>query len=168
MDVYVAKTEGAGTVRIDEYEEYQPALGAPLEDAPGMPQNGPQYQVSWTHQLHCLWWIMKSYDEVVRFGATGYEGTLEKGHPRLHLNHCFEFLRQVILCQSDQTLEGRSPDNAYGANGIGKTHICRDNEASKRWIESRRVNDYTSVGQDAPAPVYDEPPHHDHHHHHEE
>ena len=58
-------------------------------------------------------------------------------HDSLHVHHCLTYLRQMVLCASDITLEpafsrrnvdGRLTQAAYGS---GVTHQCRD------WVQVR-------------------------------
>ncbi|KAJ7048673.1 hypothetical protein C8F01DRAFT_1266804 [Mycena amicta] len=87
------------------------------------------FAVSMYHQLHCL--------ESIRLA-------LLHGHqnpsPQLksHTNHCFNYLRQLLLCKADMTLE---PTNitriASGkllasASGEDVVHVCKD------WVQVRR------------------------------
>ncbi|KAK2052711.1 hypothetical protein LY76DRAFT_467223, partial [Colletotrichum caudatum] len=43
----------------------------------------------------------------------------------LHLGHCFDFLRQGILCAADPTLEALGPGFTE-TTGEGVVHQCRD------------------------------------------
>lgn len=75
------------------------------------------------------------------------------------VRHCFDYLRQSIMCTSDTALEGRSPHKHPGGqhdegtqhhdegqqhgredvmDGNGSRHICRDYEAVKAWAEGAR------------------------------
>lgn len=52
-----------------------------------------------------------------------------KGHYLDHLQHCFDYLQQAILCAGDVTLEGRAPevmDEPPKINGYGAAHQCKD------------------------------------------
>ncbi|CAJ2508452.1 Uu.00g134780.m01.CDS01 [Anthostomella pinea] len=42
-----------------------------------------------------------------------------------HLQHCFDFLRQDILCAADMTLEPL-PDGYVETDGRGVEHVCKD------------------------------------------
>ncbi|MCJ1259228.1 hypothetical protein MMC24_007064 [Lignoscripta atroalba] len=48
-----------------------------------------------------------------------------------HLNHCFDYLRQAIMCNGDTAMDkyAFTMDNGkliHGVNGWGTTHQCRD------------------------------------------
>ncbi|KAF6806297.1 hypothetical protein CMUS01_14404 [Colletotrichum musicola] len=129
---------GGGTVRINDHEEYE-FLGVPFSD----PDKtlGALYQVSWTHQLHRLYYLMDAYDQLVQKGPMGFESVLSEDHHSVHTNHCFDYLRQAIICNADMTLEGGVPGEEKGTDGFGHAHICRDPGKVIQWIEGKRIND---------------------------
>lgn len=56
------------------------------------------------------------------------EGVIS-GKSSRHVRHCFNLLRQAVLCAADITLDPLdSVHNGVptGADGIGTTHVCRD------------------------------------------
>ena len=59
-----------------------------------------------------------------------------------HASHCFEYLRNSILCNLDMTLEGSY--SAHRESG-GQAHVCRDREQAIKWIEERRVDDRQDI-----------------------
>lgn len=50
-----------------------------------------------------------------------------------HDAHCFDLLRQSLLCAADTTVEGQT---GYGV-GWGMVHQCKDMNAIRTWVESR-------------------------------
>ncbi|KAM3554663.1 hypothetical protein ARSEF4850_006357 [Beauveria asiatica] len=73
----------------------------------------------------------------------GYYSALE-GKPgqvsSAHLMHCFDYLRQAIMCFSDTTLEWLpAPPRDTGSTGWGFEHKCRDFDAISRWVEDNRL-----------------------------
>lgn len=102
------------------------------------------------HQLHCLKNIQKALVELQDLDKSNTEGQ-RSGMPRAkstdtpdekfarveqsHIEHCFAYLKQSILCAGDTTLEG--PDKAgRGLHGWGVEHQCREWEGKnglKRW-----------------------------------
>ena len=56
-----------------------------------------------------------------------------------HMRHCFDYLRQSLMCASDTTLE---PVDATlgGVTGWGNERVCRDYIGVKAWAEERRVS----------------------------
>lgn len=88
------------------------------------------YAISMYHQLHCLNGFRKMLGGEQR-NASRVE------HDEMHVMHCLSYLRQMVLCSADITLEpafsaentdGRKTQAAYGT---GVTHECRD------WVEVR-------------------------------
>ncbi|KAL4939928.1 hypothetical protein BDV06DRAFT_230777 [Aspergillus oleicola] len=68
------------------------------------------------HQLHCLKILRLTFWEAV-------DGRPYTHHPSRHMEHCFDYLRQVVQCNADNT-----PLYTFGAfrAGDGQVHECRD------------------------------------------
>jgi hypothetical protein len=65
------------------------------------------------------------------------------GHASSHIAHCYDYLRQSILCESDITLEGRSlHGEELGTDGWGATHVCKDHKALFKWAEEHQVKNF--------------------------
>ncbi|EME82686.1 uncharacterized protein MYCFIDRAFT_174241 [Pseudocercospora fijiensis CIRAD86] len=133
-----SRSEGGGDVHI-VHDKHNQLLSEPWLD----PHGQSLWKVSWAHQLHCLYLIMNEYDRLIRYGPTGKENQVEHGHAEVHTNHCFDYLRQAILCNADMTLEGRviGRDAAPGTDGWGHAHVCRNHAEVVNWLESRRTKD---------------------------
>ncbi|KAM3504765.1 hypothetical protein MY10362_003374 [Beauveria mimosiformis] len=59
-----------------------------------------------------------------------------------HVDHCFRYLRQSLLCCGDTALEGQDPNTDKAAtNGVGAVHMCKDFEAIRSWAEDNRLVD---------------------------
>lgn len=59
-----------------------------------------------------------------------------------HLNHCWEYLRQGLMCNADVTLEWHKYGEHAGT-GWGYQHQCKDWDAIVAWVEHHRLtNDY--------------------------
>ncbi|KAM0177601.1 hypothetical protein ACHAPF_004186 [Botrytis cinerea] len=129
---------GSGTVRIPDYEQH-PMLGKPIVDDPI--RSGPIFEASWTHALHCLYYTVDTYHQLVlSSGQTfGFDGARND----MHASHCFEYLRNQILCMADMTLEGS--ESVLDATGEGQAHVCRNRREAIEWIEERRVDDIQSI-----------------------
>jgi hypothetical protein len=94
-------------VKIPE-DERATLEGPPYYTNPLMrPYKEEIYMISGMHQLHCLSTIMASYARL-RFG----KNETEMGY---HIAHCFDYLREGILCAGDSTLEGNNTDKYPGA-----------------------------------------------------
>lgn len=68
--------------------------------------------------------------------------TIPRHKMRRHVDHCFRYLRQSIVCCADTALEGQNlkakiPDT----DGTGATHLCKDFDKVRAWAEEMRIND---------------------------
>ena len=68
------------------------------------------------HQLHCLNNILLAIAARVKEGK----------EPSSHVTHCLQYLRQMILCRADTTLEPVDPRLGPKAVQSAVTHTCRD------------------------------------------
>lgn len=69
----------------------------------------------------------KSY--LINYFQQGYAGeelTEEIAH---HTAHCFDYLRQGIMCSADTSLEGMTS----AGPGWGSKHECKDYDAVLKW-----------------------------------
>lgn len=60
-----------------------------------------------------------------------------------HLPHCFEYLRQTIMCCGDTALEGQQttfPKGFVGSDGWDAKHVCKDYDAIYRHLEENRAD----------------------------
>lgn len=70
-----------------------------------------------------------------------FESTAPANHKARHVYHCFDYLRQALMCAGDTSLEGSDPYHEPGETaGYGTTHVCKDYsqivEGAKRsWAE---------------------------------
>lgn len=79
--------------------------------------------------------IMKYFNYLVIGGAYA-----ELPRPIPHIDHCFDFLRQTIMCFGDTTLEGQSPyREKFLVDGNGAQHMCKNFDEVFEWAESVRV-----------------------------
>ncbi|TFK55504.1 hypothetical protein OE88DRAFT_627544 [Heliocybe sulcata] len=95
----------------------------------GEGENQAYYAVSMYHQMHCLNSFRKMFNG---------RNASRTNHDGQHALHCLSYLRQMVLCSADITLEpafsarnvdGRKTQAAYGT---GVTHECRD------WVQVRK------------------------------
>ena len=57
-----------------------------------------------------------------------------------HIAHCFDYLRQGILCAGDLTLEGNNTARYPGVEvPWGTTHRCVNWKAAREWADERTV-----------------------------
>lgn len=115
---------------MPNYKDF-PLLGQPIVND--------VYEAAWTHALHCLYFSVDTYHQMVVNNRFGFSG----GRNDVHAIHCFEYLRLQILCMADMTLEGAQSEIA--ATGPGQARVCRNRAEAVSWIESRRVDDGRSI-----------------------
>jgi hypothetical protein len=83
--------------------------------------------------------IMFSYGSY-RFGHPEKDADMER-----HVAHCFDYLRQSMLCAGDSALEGQSSTIAGMADGWGVQHVCKNNREVLQWISNNRWTNATGV-----------------------
>jgi hypothetical protein len=53
----------------------------------------------------------------------------ELWHSMSHVNHCFDYIRQAIMCAGDMSIEGaaamRGENDHPRVNGYGSSHVCK-------------------------------------------
>jgi len=82
------------------------------------------FTTSMTHQLHCLFAVVQTY--------SGLKSNTEiPDDHHWHMIHCFDYMRQAIMCSADMALEGLEttfPDHNGGSDGWdskhGTSHYC--------------------------------------------
>ncbi|KAJ8062727.1 hypothetical protein OCU04_007991 [Sclerotinia nivalis] len=133
---------GRGFVLVENPEKYGLR--------PGLPSiNGPdRYSVSVFHQLHCLGMIRESYNSAllgVRPHIQGDENLSDESAQesnKEHIGHCFDYIRQALMCSADMTIEwamempdGKAP---FTVDGWGITHTCRNWDDVLKWMAEHR------------------------------
>jgi Mycotoxin biosynthesis protein UstYa len=120
------------------------------------------YSLAVFHQLHCLvsptrklFIILAAFSNFYQYSIMRvYEEspaspTAESHGPpahHSHIDHCFRYLRQSLLCCGDTALEGQdSATTLPGTDGTGAVHMCKDHDEILRWAESRRVVDHKEI-----------------------
>ncbi|EGX93791.1 hypothetical protein CCM_02060 [Cordyceps militaris CM01] len=105
-----------------------------IPDQPGLDQSVAEQKamVSVFHQLHCLYMTREGYYSALE----GRRGQVSSAH----LMHCFDYLRQTIMCFGDTTLEWLpAPPRDNGSTGWGFEHKCRSFDAISHWVEENRL-----------------------------
>ena len=128
---FLTKTQvGSGSVSIPNHRDY-PLLGAPIVND--------VFEAGWTHALHCLYFNVDTYHQLIVNSRFGFGGERNDEHAI----HCFEYLRLQILCMADMTLEGSQSE--LGATGPGQARVCKNRADAVSWLEGRRVDDNRSI-----------------------
>lgn len=136
--------DGRGFVKIDDWESF--GLDEPYEQVVNSTYTEGVYMVSVFHQLHCLVRNMpisiiesgmltpcKSY--LAQHYQTAFEETKLTEEVAFHSAHCFDYLRQSIMCAADTSLEGKSD----AGPGWGSKHECTDYELLLAWANKHTV-----------------------------
>ncbi|KAJ5503315.1 hypothetical protein N7463_006189 [Penicillium fimorum] len=104
------------------------------------------YSIAVFHQLHCLYAIMDVYNQLTNpepeliSDPAHHHDSHQDGHSHNHVDHCFRYLRQSLLCCGDTALEGQDPNtDALGTDGTGAVHICKDFDVIRSWADSNRI-----------------------------
>ncbi|KAI1108591.1 hypothetical protein F5Y14DRAFT_73982 [Nemania sp. NC0429] len=92
------------------------------------------YVLSVMHQLHCLWSIHQGF-----YRALHAEPTEVNLQDFPHIRHCFDYIRQALMCSADATLEPVDPVLG-GVTGWNGTHVCSDFRTVAAWAEGHRTN----------------------------
>ncbi|PHH90571.1 hypothetical protein CDD83_3258 [Cordyceps sp. RAO-2017] len=61
-----------------------------------------------------------------------------------HIRHCFDYLRQALMCAADTNLEPINLETR-AVNGWGVERKCRDYEAIKDWAEKWAEGNATAI-----------------------
>ncbi|KJZ77473.1 hypothetical protein HIM_03197 [Hirsutella minnesotensis 3608] len=130
---------GGGYVRVESPERFGLNRGVPTEDG------GDQYWVSMFHQLHCLKIIRENYFGVVQGQASGADTSSPEAQQQLskqiaHVNHCFDYLRQAVMCNGDMTLEWATPEGK-SMDGWNIDHQCRSWDQAVDWTLRHKAPD---------------------------
>ncbi|KAG6366962.1 hypothetical protein INS49_001143 [Diaporthe citri] len=126
--------KGLGYVEVHDPSKYDNLPPRPLE---GPNIKNTVYTTSVTHQLHCLYNIAQVYS------GLNSDPSLIPEQMQGHLPHCFEYLRQTIMCCGDTALEGQQttfPEGFIGSDGWDAKHVCKDYDAIYRHLEENRAD----------------------------
>ncbi|KAL4865663.1 hypothetical protein BDV12DRAFT_210975 [Aspergillus spectabilis] len=94
------------------------------------------------HQLHCLHAILVTYYADISTiehlnGNQDADDYLQHTGTRMapeHIRHCFDYLRQALMCAADTNLEVVSHES-HLVSGWGQPRQCRDYNAVFAWAE---------------------------------
>ncbi|KAK2031608.1 hypothetical protein LX32DRAFT_637016 [Colletotrichum zoysiae] len=104
-----------------------------LPDMPRLDRSlpGQQALLSVFHQMHCLYMTRAGF-----FAAR--DGRMDTVNAT-HLSHCWDYLRQAIMCAGDTTLEWKPVDDT-GSSGWGYQHMCKDYTTLFNFAEDNRYS----------------------------
>jgi hypothetical protein len=143
-------TEGLGYVLVKDPQKYN-NLPHPIHDYPGHTV----YTTSVTHQLHCLYTVVEAYN-TLKIMRDSPLANVDPIKMPWHINHCFEYMRQAIMCAGDVALEGAATtfpageggDDRGGSDGWDARHVCRDYGQVKDYLEDRTMNHWKWISSD--------------------
>ncbi|KAL2002701.1 hypothetical protein VTN02DRAFT_6132 [Thermoascus thermophilus] len=93
--------------------------------------------------ISCTHIILRSYDRLLT-GDLRRENMHDNDFR--HVDHCFDYLRQSLLCCGDTALEGQNNlTEVPGTDGTGGTHVCRRYGDLWEWAEERRTSNGTTL-----------------------
>ncbi|KAK0635026.1 hypothetical protein B0T17DRAFT_623301 [Bombardia bombarda] len=144
-------SKGSGFVVVDGWHKYADTL------PPAIHLNNREiFSVAMFHQLHCLHYMLKEFNKLLDPNKTHHDGQHEQqtgpGHEHSdesheeamkHVGHCFDYLRNSLMCCGDVAFEGQGSD-VEGAGTLGEAsyHVCKDFDKIKAWTEAARFNSY--------------------------
>ncbi|KAL8715404.1 MAG: hypothetical protein Q9220_000737 [cf. Caloplaca sp. 1 TL-2023] len=114
-----------GNIALDD--SYAQSMGPPrAQRFPWDPTKG-VYLLNAHHNLHC----MKS----LRLAMIQFHTNTEQTVPWGHVLHCFDVLREEIICNADDTprYTGFQPDQA---SGLGQVRMCKDWTQLDAWSKA--------------------------------
>jgi len=88
------------------------------------------YTISMFHQLRCL--------DIVREEMTREQEALSGGRRAQLVNHCMNYLRQMVLCRADGFLETFQDDSDERAVDLFESWVCKDWEAVYHAVEQNQ------------------------------
>ncbi|PYI04755.1 hypothetical protein BO78DRAFT_347040 [Aspergillus sclerotiicarbonarius CBS 121057] len=92
------------------------------------------------HGLHCL----NALREVYYAAVDGQLSHMTEEHDHQtdphHVRHCFDYLRQSLMCSADTNLEPVTKD-LKGVTGWGFSRTCRNLDSVKSWAEENWSNE---------------------------
>ncbi|KAG9204307.1 hypothetical protein G6514_001381 [Epicoccum nigrum] len=135
--------KGGGFIQVLDYTSH--ALPPPMhfDKYPAL-RGKNTYVLAVFHQMHCLY-HMQAYMDTLAMQIRAGNMTLDE-HKLIHNDHCFNYLRNAIMCAADTTLEGQivRPDHdpsVAGTDGTGAMHVCKNWDEVVRWAEGNRLYD---------------------------
>ena len=98
------------------------------------------------HELHCLYTLRRIFYATLGEAQQGIKpgstlAPFDNGVERTeHAGHCFEYLRQALICNADASLEPFD-GSEEGFPGMGFQRQCRDYDALKVYAEKYKALD---------------------------
>jgi hypothetical protein len=137
-------------VQVKDPSKYN-NLPHPIHDYPAQTV----YTTSVTHQLHCLYTILGAYNSQ-KIALQNPDLPIPPIKMPWHINHCFEYMRQAVMCSADVALEGAATtfplseegEDRGGSDGWDARHVCRDYGEVKAYLERRTMNHWKWISSE--------------------
>lgn len=91
----------------------------------------------WTISNQRQWEIMSEYDMVMM-------GLKKPPVDTWHLDHCYDYVRQMLMCGGDMALAGEDLPN--GSSNLNVPHVCKNFDQMYEWLDGHRDNDAWQFG----------------------
>lgn len=104
-----------------------------IPEGDGLLHLGPNkspFSISMLHELRCL--------EIIREDMMRDQDELSEGRTAKLVNHCMNYLRQMVLCRADAHLESFQDDSDERALDLFESWVCRDWEAVYHAVEENQ------------------------------
>ncbi|TKA27395.1 hypothetical protein B0A50_05007 [Salinomyces thailandicus] len=114
---------------------------------PGKPTSeGEVYDISLFHELHCLRHIRThTFTLQAMLGKENwqeiYDLLLKPGED--HVFHCFDYIRQALMCAGDMTVEWprvEADGSRFAVDGWGITHECKSWDAIMQYMQEHTIS----------------------------
>lgn len=136
---YIASAGGGGFIDVPDYQSY--TLPPPMHY--DVYSGKEVFTLAVFHEMHCLMHISGYIDKLV-MQIRNKDFYLDEGTIG-HNDHCFNYIRNALMCCGDMTLEGQSQAKMFehiaGTDGTGAIHVCRNYDEISRWAEKWRITD---------------------------
>jgi hypothetical protein len=165
---------GRGHIAVQEPAAWNLSGGYPLREKSHSGAEG--YSISVFHQVHCL--VSPSSEQTYRSELIKFQAAIKSRFLRLsnsstysdtekhihslhrherrkletelqHINHCFDYLRQAVMCSGDTTLEkavvGDDGNVERIIEGWGVEHQCRDYDAIYAFAAANHAHNETGI-----------------------
>ncbi|KAK0099975.1 hypothetical protein ONS95_013205 [Cadophora gregata] len=115
----------------------------PQEDG-GVEVEIKHFCISMFHQLHCIASLKSAFESMIN-----ENGTSRLEHTS-HLAHCFDYLRQGIMCAGDMTLEpafelAGEDAGTKAVNGWNVEHQCKNYQVMYDFAEKHRYGNTSGI-----------------------
>ncbi|PQE16815.1 2OG-Fe(II) oxygenase protein [Rutstroemia sp. NJR-2017a BBW] len=98
--------------------------------------SGDLFEISAFHQIHCLTSILEDFvllaGGVPKEELPGYHSGVTLTWEE-HKAHCFNYVRQALMCFADSTAEGHIEGDPHRVADHGVMHVCNDFDALLAW-----------------------------------